>query len=134
MTEDKKITSLEELDKKMREQKERMARKKEEAPKQPIVPPETAPFTQKMEQTFRENIQKSIKCMACNYQNFGSLIVMMNFIDVMKEHLPIPTLICGQCGTLFVPKWARRVINQAIAQENKILKQVQGGIQESGVE
>ncbi|MHA2084583.1 MAG: hypothetical protein ACXABD_12575 [Candidatus Thorarchaeota archaeon] len=48
----------------------------------------------------------------------------------MRERIPLPTLICGQCGTLFVPKWARKVVNKAIAMENKIVKQQSGGRQD----
>ncbi len=131
MTEDKttKIATLEELDAKILEQKERV---KEEAAKQPSVEEkrkemqEHLPFTFKMEEAFKENIKKSNKCLACNWMNYGQVLMMMNYIEVMKESLPIPTFICGQCGVLFVPKWARRIMKQAIEQENKIIKQETG--------
>jgi hypothetical protein len=138
MTEDKrtKISSLEELDKKMQEQRARMKKKAEEQaqPEQVQAPdPQQiyhAPFTEEMEKVFREHISKSIKCQ-CGWQNFGNVIVLMNTMDIMKEKLPVPTIICTQCGSLFIPKWVRRVINKAIAAENRIMKQVVGARVES---
>ena len=121
---DEKITTLDELDKKMAEQKARM---KEKVQKEQQPPPEQlrhTPWTDKMSDVFKENIEKSQKCSTCNWQNFGQSIVLLNTIFVMKEKLPLPTFICSQCGTLFVPKWARTVANQAIDQENKIMKQM----------
>jgi hypothetical protein len=56
--------------------------------------------------------------------------VLVLWIEAMRERIPLPTLICGQCGTLFVPKWARKVVNKAIAMENKIVKQQSGGRQD----
>jgi hypothetical protein len=122
-----KIKTLEELDKKMAEQKERLKEKKEETKVQQ-PPPEQfhAPYTTEMHEAFKENVVKSIKCWACGWQNFGQLLVLMNTIEAMRERIPLPTLICGQCGTLFVPKWARKVVNKAIAMENKIVKQSGG--------
>lgn len=137
MTEDKsKITTLEELDAKILEQQ---ARTKAEKQKEPSDAEKRAhleqhlPFTFKMEEAFKEHVKKSIKCLACNWQNFGQLLMMMNYITVMKEQLPIPTIICGKCGVLFVPKWARRIMKQAIEQENKIIKQEVGAGAETGV-
>ena len=127
MTEGKKITSLEELDKKMAEQRKRMREAHKAAPPQGHSPaqPMQGPFGDAMERAFRENINKGIKCGACNWLNHGQKLVIMQTMEVMKEILPIPTIMCGQCGSLFVPKWARRVVRQAIEQENKIIKQVQ---------
>jgi hypothetical protein len=124
-----KIKTLEELDAKMAEQKERLDKKKETV-QQP--PPEQlhVPYTDEMHEAFKENIGKSIKCWSCGWQNFGQLLMLMNSIEAMRERIPLPTLICGQCGTLFVPKWARKVVNKAIAMENKIVKQQSGGRQD----
>ena len=123
MTEEK-ITTLDELDVKMKEQKERLQQKQKEEHKTTKMEVFT-PWTDKMEIAFRENIEKSQKCWACSWQNFGKLIVMMNHIDVMRENLPLPTVVCGRCGALFIPKWVRAVATQAIDQERKIIKQMQ---------
>jgi len=122
-----KIKTLEELDKKMAEQKQRLDQKKEEDTAQ-APPPEMMhlPYTEKMHEAFKEHITKSTKCRACGWQNFGQLLMLMNRIEAMREQIPLPTMICGQCGTLFVPKWARKIVNQAIAMENKIVKQSGG--------
>lgn len=123
-----KIETLEDIDAKIIEQQERM--KEEEQEKKETEGQlteeqvkERLPFTYKMEQIFKENIKKAQKCLACNWQNYGQILLMMNYIEIMGEQLPIPTFICQQCGGLFVPKWARRIMKQAVDQENKIIKQ-----------
>jgi hypothetical protein len=130
-----KITSLEELDKKMLEQKERFQKEQTQNQTQapdPAQPIEHAPFTEEMEQGFKDNMQKSQRC-KCGWQNFGKYIVLLNFLDVMRETLPVPTIVCTQCGSLFVPKWARRIVNKAIDQENKIIKSQMRAADETGV-
>jgi hypothetical protein len=124
MSEEKKITSLDELDAKMAEQKERMKEKSEQVQQPPPDQVRHTPWTDKMQDSFRQELVKSQKCMACKNQNFGQYIIILNHIQVMRESLPLPTLVCSRCGTLFIPKWARRIANQAIEQENKIVKQM----------
>lgn len=136
MTEDKttKITTLDDLDSKILEQQARLKEEKAKLPDSAAKREEMRehlPFTAAMEDAFKDNIKKSTKCLACNWQNFGKILMMMNYVEVMKESLPVPTLICGQCGGLFVPKWARKVMKQAIEQENRIIKQEVGA--EAGV-
>jgi hypothetical protein len=129
-----KITTLDELDQKMREQKERFKEKQESEvkPPDPSQGIEHAPFTEEMEATFAENVRKSQKCQ-CGWQNYGKYIVLLNFLEVMKETLPVPTIVCTQCGSLFVPKWARRIVNKAIEQENLIIKSQVRAADETGV-
>lgn len=124
-----KIKTLEDLDSKIQEQKTRLEKEKKQEPSTEEKRMEMAkhlPFTVKMEDAFKDGVKKSNKCLACGWMNYGQVLMMMNYIEVMKESLPIPTFICGQCGVLFVPKWARRIMKQAIEQENKIIKQETG--------
>lgn len=132
MAEDKSIQTIDELDRKIQEQKQRLGDRIDPPQEQPIPDHmRHLPWTKKMEEAFKENIVKGQKCLACNWMNTGQMLAMMNYIEVMRENLPIPTLICRHCGTLFVPKWARKVINQAFEQQNKILKR--GTAQQDGV-
>ena len=128
-----KITTLEQLDAKMAEQRARLQEKKQEK----VEPPELiehTPFTDQMTEVFREEVAKSQKCRVCNWQNYGQFIIILNHIQIMRENLPLPTIVCEGCGSLFIPKWARKVANQAIAQENKIIKQMSPSETEPGAE
>lgn len=114
------FASLDEIDKRIQEQKERLDTK----PEEPTQTPTTSnPWNDKMREAFETEIQKGEKCRACNWMNTGEKVILVNYINVMRERLPIPSIICRQCGSIFVPKWARKIMMQAIELENKILKQ-----------
>ena len=117
------IVDLEQLDKKIAEQKTRMKHQPDK-PQEPDL--SHLPWTEKMKEAFQSEIQKAIKCMSCNWMNHGQMLIMMNYMDVMKEKLPLPTLVCKQCGSMFLPKYVRRIAMQALEQQNKIIKQSQG--------
>jgi len=114
------IVDLDDLDKKIKEQQDRLVQKPPEEDKVRVEG--QFPWTTKMRDAFEEEILKSEKCRACNWMNAGQKIIIMNRIAVMREELPIITVICRQCGGLFVPKWCRKIMLQAIEEENKILK------------
>jgi hypothetical protein len=113
------IVSLDDIDKKIKEQQDRL----DQQPKVDKVKIEGQfPWTTKMRDAFESEILKSEKCRACNWMNAGQKVIIMNRIAVMREELPVITIICRQCGSLFVPKWCRKIMLQAIEEENKILK------------
>jgi hypothetical protein len=114
------IVNLEDVDRKIKEQQERLAQK-------PEVPDTIEvegqfPWTTKMRDAFETEILKSEKCRSCNWMNTGQKVIIMNRVTVMREQLPVITVICRQCGSLFVPKWCRKIMLQAIEEENKVLK------------
>lgn len=115
------VINMDAIDEKIKEQQERLNERPE------VVQPQQVdmsgrPWTMKMKEAFEAEVNKSVVCKACNYQNFGQPLFILNFMAVMREQLPLPTQVCKQCGSLFIPKWARKVLNQAIAEEKKILK------------
>jgi hypothetical protein len=116
------IIDLDDLDKKIAEQRDRLDQQPRQDKRQVVDEGQIPPFTKKMYEAFQEEIGKTDKCHSCNYMNYGNKIIQMSSIQVMNEALPVPTIICGQCGSLFVPKWVRKVLNQAIEAENKIVK------------
>lgn len=128
------VVDLDDLDKKIKEQQQRLV--EQEQQKQAEAPPleQELPWTAKMQTVFKENIMKSLKCHACNWQNHGQKIIMMQRMSIMRESLPVISVICKNCGTQFVPKWCRKVINQAIETENRIMKerQLRRGVEPDG--
>ncbi len=118
------LVDLDELDKKIAEQTQRLEKQEAQQVQQQQLEAEM-PWTTKMQQQFKENIMKSVKCGACNWQNTGQKVVMMHRMQIMRESLPVVSIICKNCGSLFVPKWCRTVINQAIEKENRLMKERQ---------
>ena len=117
------LADLSKLDKMIEEQKQRMEDRPENTQTQTgQMPMGEFPWTMKMKEAFEENIMKSEKCRACNWMNMGQKVVLMNRIQVMRENIPIISIICRQCGTQFVPKWCRKIMLQAIEKENQIMK------------
>jgi len=119
------VVNLDELDKRIAEQTERLEERKAQEDQRSAQLEAELPWTTKMHESFRENILKSAKCSACNWLNTGQKLVMMNRIQVMREALPVVSIVCKQCGAQFVPKWCRQIMNQAIEKENRLLKERQ---------
>lgn len=113
------LADMSKLDAMIAKQKERLDERPEAPPERPTG---AFPWTHKMSDAFDEEIMKSEKCRACNWMNSGQKIILVNRITVMRESLPVVSVICRQCGSVFVPKWCRKIMLQAIEEENKIMK------------
>jgi hypothetical protein len=134
------VVDMEDMDKRIAAMNRRLAIKEEQEAQQPR--PQEAPqkmdidslppYTRQMMMAFQDwtgNRKHSAKCPSCKWQatitRGKPLVVTMN-IPVMREMLVCPFVICKNCGLLFLPNFAKQIVNQATKAEEQLMAMQEG--------
>jgi len=79
------------------------------------------PWTTKMGQEIEREVQLNQRCPSCKHFNKpdSHLVFPMRF-DILGESVPLLIWICNQCGTVFAPRWGRKIIQEGVREQLKL--------------
>lgn len=79
------------------------------------------PWTHRMAQEIEREVKLNQRCPGCKHMNKSDshLVFPMRF-DILGESVPLLIWICNQCGTLFAPRWGRKIITEGVREQLKL--------------
>ena len=129
------IMTMEDIDRKMAEQKRRFAERPEQEIKGPVgihSIEDLPPFSKEMVEAFQlwaAGEKYSAKCPSCGWlittRRGPAPVVLPHSVGIMGEQIPLPTVLCKKCGIMFVPKFALEIVNRAGREATLVLERME---------